>query len=122
MRARGSLRTERRKIHTSRQPLLHLSSVQRFSSLAFSLLFSAVPGTAMLRITVAFIVVTLTGLPVLPAMCHTWCGEDKATREYCHNEAVGNGSAAVITERGICRALVTDDPFIREDARLVPHT
>ena len=76
----------------------------------------------MLRITVAFIVVTLTGLPVLPAMCHTWCGEDKAPREHCHDEAVGNGSAAVITKRAICRALVTDDPFIREDARPVLHT
>jgi hypothetical protein len=76
----------------------------------------------MLRITVAFIVVTLTGLPVLPAMCHTWCGEDTATRESCHDEAVGNGSAAVITERAICTGLVTDDPFIREDARPVLHT
>jgi hypothetical protein len=58
----------------------------------------------MLRLTVALIVVTLTGLPVLPAMCHTWCGEDKTTTEYCHDEAVGNGS------------------FIREDARPVLHT
>jgi hypothetical protein len=100
-----------------------LSSIQRFSSLAFSLLFNAVSGTAMLRITVAFIVVTLTGLPVLPAMCHAWCGEDKATNEYCHDEAVENGSATLITERAaICTALVTDDPFIREDARPVFHT
>jgi hypothetical protein len=76
----------------------------------------------MLRITVAFIVVTLTGLPVLPAMCHAWCGEDKTTNEYCHDEAVGNGSATLITERAICTALVTDDPFIREDARPVLHT
>ena len=102
--------------------MLRLSSVQRFSRLAFSLLFNAVPGTAMLRITVAFIVVTLTGLPVLPAMCHTWCGEDKTTTGSCHDEAVGNGSAVVITERAGCRALVTDYPFIRDDARSVLHT
>jgi hypothetical protein len=76
----------------------------------------------MLRITVAFIVVTLTGLPVLSAMCHAWCGEDKATNGYCYDEAVGNGSATLITERAICTALVTDDPFIREDARPVLHT
>ena len=76
----------------------------------------------MLRITVAFIVVTLTGLPVLPAMCHAWCGEDKTTTGPCHDEALGNGLAAVITERAECRALVTDDPFIREDARPVLHT
>jgi hypothetical protein len=75
----------------------------------------------MLRITVAFIVVTLTGLPVLPAMCHTWCGT-KTTSESCHDEAVGNGSAAVITDRAECRALVTEYPFIREDARPVLHT
>ena len=76
----------------------------------------------MLRLTVAFIVVTLTGLPVLPAMCHTWCGEDKTKSGYCHDEAVGNGSAAVITQRAECRALVIDSPFIREDARPVLHT
>ena len=76
----------------------------------------------MLRITVAFIVVTLTGLPVLPAMCHMWCGEDKTTTEYCHDEAVGNGSVAVMAERAGCKALVTHDPFIREDARPVLHT
>ena len=71
----------------------------------------------MLRLTVAFIVVTLTGLPVLPAMCHTWRGTT-ATSEFCHDEAVENGSAA---ERAECRALVTDYPFIREDARPVLH-
>ena len=71
----------------------------------------------MLRLTIAFIVVTLTGLPVLPTMCHTWYGA-KATSESCHDEAVGNGSAA---ERAECRALVTDYPFIREDARPVLH-
>ena len=71
----------------------------------------------MLRFTVAFIVVTLTGLPVVPTMCHTWCGPQAAS-ESCHDEAVGNGSAA---DRAECRALVTDDPFIREDARPVLH-
>ena len=76
----------------------------------------------MLRLTVAFIVVTLTGLPVVPAICLSWCGEHKTTTEYCHDEAVGNGSAAVITQRAECRALVIDSPFIREDARPVLHT
>ena len=75
----------------------------------------------MLRITVAFIVVTLTGLPVLPAMCHAWCGEDKTTTGPCHDEALGNGLAAVITERAECGALVADYPFIREDAQPVLH-
>ena len=74
----------------------------------------------MLRITVAFIVVTLTGLPVLPAMCHAWCGS-KTTSEYCHDEAVGNGSATLITERAGCRAIVTDYWFIRENARPALH-
>jgi hypothetical protein len=76
----------------------------------------------MLRITAAFIVVTLTGLPVLPAMCHTWCGEDKTTSEYCHDEAVGNGSPAITTARAECTSLAVDSPFIREDARPVLHT
>lgn len=75
----------------------------------------------MLRLTVALIVVTLTGLPVVPAICLSWCGEHKTTTEYCHDEAVGNGSAAVITQRAECRALVIDSPFIREDARPVLH-
>lgn len=76
----------------------------------------------MLRITVALIVVTLTGLPVVPAICLRWCGEHKTTTEYCHDEAVGNGSAVVIAQRVECRALVVDSPFIREDARSVLHT
>ena len=62
------------------------------------------PGTAMLRLAVALIVVTLTGLPVVPAICLSWCGEHKTTTEYCDDEAVGNGA------------------FIREDARPVLHT
>jgi hypothetical protein len=92
------------------------------SCLALPLLFMRAPGTAMLRITVAFIVVTLTGLPVLPAMCHTWCGEDKTTSEFCHDEAVGNGSPAITTAWANCRAPVIDSSFIREDARPVLHT
>ncbi len=58
----------------------------------------------MLRLAVALIVVTLTGLPVVPAICLSWCVEHKTTTEYCHDEAVGNGA------------------FIREDARPVLHT
>ena len=76
----------------------------------------------MLRLTVALIVVTLTGLPVLPAMCHAWCGEDKTTRGSCHDEAVENGFAAVINQRAECGALVTDDLFIAKDYRPVLHT
>jgi hypothetical protein len=76
----------------------------------------------MLRLTVALIVVTLTGLPVVPAICLSWCGEQKTTTEYCHDEAVGNGSAVVITQRAECGALVIDSSFIRENARPVPYT
>ena len=75
----------------------------------------------MLRLTVAFIVVTLTGLPVLPAMCHVWCGS-KTTSEFCHDEAVENGFAAVINEGAECGALVTNYPFIAKDDRPVLHT
>jgi len=76
----------------------------------------------MLRLTVALIVVTLTGLPVLPAMCHIWCGEDKTTIGSCHDEAVESGFAAVINERAECGALVTNYPFIAKDDRPVLHT
>ncbi len=76
----------------------------------------------MLRLRVALIVVTLTGLPVLPAMCHAWCGEDKTTSGSCHDEAVENGFAAVINQRADCGALVTDDLFIAKDDRPVLHT
>jgi hypothetical protein len=76
----------------------------------------------MLRLTVALIVVTLTGLPVVPAICLSWCGEHKTTTEYCHDEAVGNGSPAITTARAACGAFVKDSPFIREDARPVLHT
>jgi hypothetical protein len=89
--------------------------------MALPLLFKPAPGTAMLRLTVAFIVVTLAGLPVLPIMCHAWCGQDKTTREYCHDEAVENGSPTV-TAGAMCSSLVPDNPFIGEDARPVLHT
>lgn len=75
----------------------------------------------MLRITVALIVVTLTGLPVVPAICLSWCGEHKTTTEYCHDEAVGNGSPAITTARAACNGPVTDNPFVREDTRPVLH-
>ena len=75
----------------------------------------------MLRLTVASIVVTLTGLPVLPAMCHVWCGSITTT-EFCHDGAVENGFAAVINEGTECGALVTDYPFIAKDDRPVLHT
>lgn len=76
----------------------------------------------MLRLTVTLIAVTLTGLPVVPAICLSWCGEHKTTIEYCHDEAVGNGSPTVTTARADCNAPVTDNPFIREDPRPAPHT
>jgi hypothetical protein len=75
----------------------------------------------MLRLTVAFIVVTLTGLPVLPAICHVWCGST-TTSEFCHDEAVENGFAVVINEGAECGALVTDRLFIAKDDRPVLHT
>ena len=62
-------------------PLLRSRAWQRFDS------------------TVALIVTTLTGLPVVPAICLSWCGEQKTTTQYCHDEAVGDG-LAVITLSG----------------------
>jgi hypothetical protein len=89
---------------------------------ALPLLLLQAPGTAMLRITVALIVVTLTGLPVVPAICLSWCGDHKTTTEYCHDEAVGNGSPTITAARADCSAPVIENPYIREDARPVLHT
>jgi hypothetical protein len=75
----------------------------------------------MLRIAVAITVVTLTGLPVLPAICLSWCGTHTTTSEHRHDEAVESGSPAM-TAGAMCGALVTDHPFIGEDARPVLHT
>lgn len=76
----------------------------------------------MLQVTVALIVVTLTGVPIVPAICLSWCGEHKTTTEYCHDEAVGNGSPAITPARAACSAPVIDNPFIRAAARPVLHT
>lgn len=73
----------------------------------------------MLRLTVLLIVVTLTGLPVLPAVCLTWCGEHRTTIGFCHDEAVGNGSPVVTAANATCTALLTERTFIREEARPV---
>jgi hypothetical protein len=75
----------------------------------------------MLRITVALIVVTLTGLPVVPAICLSWCGDHKTTMSTVMTKPWGTGQP-FITQRAECRALVIDSPFIREDARPVLHT
>jgi hypothetical protein len=74
----------------------------------------------MLRLTVLLIVVTLTGIPVLPAACLTWCGEHRTTTGYCH-EAVKNGSPVVTDANATCKALLTERTFIREEARPVLH-
>jgi hypothetical protein len=75
----------------------------------------------MLRITVLFIVVTLTGLPVLPAVCLTWCGQHRTTSGSCHDEAVKNGVPVVSAANDMCTALPADRTFIREDMRPVLH-
>src|SRR5262245_10486585 len=75
----------------------------------------------MLRFTVLLIVVTLTGLPVLPAACLSWCGEHRTTLGFCHNEAVKNGLPIVVAATDTCTALLTDGTFILEEARPVLH-
>jgi hypothetical protein len=75
----------------------------------------------MLRCTVLLIVVTLTGLPVLPAACLTWCGEHRTTIGFCHDEAVDNGPLVIAAANATCKALLTERTFIREEARPVLH-
>lgn len=75
----------------------------------------------MLRLSVLLIVVTLTGLPVLPAVCLTWCGEHRTTIGFCHDEAVKNGLPVVRAANATCTALLTERTFIREEARPVLH-
>jgi hypothetical protein len=76
----------------------------------------------MLRITVALIVVTLTGLPVLPAICVNACGEHKTATTHCHDEAVENGAPIITAAGAACSALFIATLFVREDARPVLHT
>jgi hypothetical protein len=75
----------------------------------------------MLRITVFFIVVTLTGLPAFSAACFTWCGEHSTTTGSCHDEAVKNGSPVLSVANVACTALLAERTFMREDARPVLH-
>jgi hypothetical protein len=71
----------------------------------------------MLRLTVLLIVVTVTGLPVLPAACLIWCGEHRTTIGFCHDEAVKSGSPVVTAANAACEALLTEGTFIREEVR-----
>ncbi len=63
----------------------------------------------------------MTGLPVLPAVCLTWCGEHRTTIGFCHDEAVKNGLPTVTAATDSCTALLTDGTFVREDTRPVLH-
>ena len=95
--------------------------VHRPARLASSLLPDQAHGTTMLRLTALLIVVTLTGLPVIPTACLMWCGtQDTTTTRFCHDEA-RNGSVFISSANVTCRALVTEDWFIREEMRPVLH-
>jgi len=73
----------------------------------------------MLRLTAILVVATLTGLPVVPAACLTWCGEQQTTRGYCHDEAAKNGAPIITTASASCGSVVTEGAFIREEGRPV---
>jgi hypothetical protein len=73
----------------------------------------------MLRLTAFLVVVTLTGLPVVPAVCLSWCeAQEKTTIGNCHDEAGRNGSPILISGSTMCSALL-ERPFTREETRPV---
>ena len=74
----------------------------------------------MPRLTAFLIVVTLTGLPVFPTACLSWCGELDTATGSCHDEA-RDGSVFISSAKDTCKTLVAEGSFIREEMRPVLH-
>lgn len=97
-----------------------ICEVRRAVRLALPLLPNQTHGTTMPRLTAFLIVVTLTGLPVFPTACLTWCGEQDTATGFCHDEA-RDGSVFISSANVTCKALVADGWFVREEMRPVLH-
>ena len=63
------------------------------------------------------IVLTLTGEPVVNALCATWCDTSSETMN-CREEAIAPATAAEVKMPGTaCTAFITIIPFVKEDVR-----
>ena len=109
-----------RQVDSDRWLLLCVCEVCRPVRLALPLLPNQTHGTTMPRLTAFLIVVTLTGLPVFPTACLTWCGEQDTATGSCHDEA-RDGSVFISSANVTCTALVADGWFVREEMRPVLH-
>jgi hypothetical protein len=72
--------------------------------------------TAMAKLVVILIVLTLTGEPVANALCITWC-DQPSERQPCSDVIAQSTSPALSVAGSSCAALLTPSPFLREEGR-----
>ena len=71
----------------------------------------------MASVAALFIVLTLTGEPVVNALCVTWCDTSSETMN-CREEAIVPATAAELTvAETACTTFITGSPFVKEDVR-----
>jgi hypothetical protein len=67
--------------------------------------------------TALLVILTLTGKPVVNALCVTWCDTSSEILN-CREEAIAHMSAAELTVAETpCTTFVTTVPFVKEDVR-----
>ena len=74
----------------------------------------------MASITALLVVLTLTGEPVASALCISWCGSIQE-RQSCDEAIAQPTSAAVADASRTCVALLTGNPFLKEEGRGTLH-
>ena len=71
----------------------------------------------MASFTALLVVLTLTGQPVVDALCVTWCDTSSEILNY-REEAIAPTSAAELTAaETACTTFITTIPFVKEDVR-----
>ena len=74
--------------------------------------------TAMTQLAAILIVLTLTGEPVVNALCITWC-DQPSERQYC-GDVIAQPTSPALSVAGstACATLLTASPFLREEGRI----
>jgi len=73
--------------------------------------------TAMAQLAAILIVLTLTGEPVVSALCIAWC-DQPSERQHCDDVIAQPTSPGLsVAGRTFCATLLTASPFLREEGR-----
>lgn len=69
----------------------------------------------MTQLAAILIVLTLTGEPVANALCIIWC-DQPSERQHC-GDVIAQPTSPTLSVAGLCDALLTASPFLREEGR-----